>query len=103
VALATPNLPWGVVRTGAEHRVVEFLESPPSPWPINAGVYLFSPSLLDLLPDEGDHERTTFPLLAVSGGLVAYQLSDGTSWRAVDTAKDLAAVAAELSSAAVPD
>jgi NDP-sugar pyrophosphorylase family protein len=38
VALTTPNLPRGVVRTGVDHRIVEFQESLPSPRPINAGV-----------------------------------------------------------------
>lgn len=93
IALTTPLLPWGVVRTtpGPGHRITEFREAPPSPWPINAGVYLFGPQMHALLPHTGDHERSTFPALAGRSQLAAYSLPQRCIWRAVDTAKDLEA------------
>jgi NDP-sugar pyrophosphorylase family protein len=62
--LATPKIPWGVVEVDTYGHVVDFIESPPCPWPINAGVYVFDATFAALLPDIGDHERTTFPHLA---------------------------------------
>jgi NDP-sugar pyrophosphorylase family protein len=96
--LVTPRIPWGVVETDAFNHVVDFIESPPCPWPINAGVYVFSPEFTDLLPDVGDHERTTFPHLARDRRLAAFPLPSGAYWRAIDTAKDLTAVAREVAS-----
>lgn len=86
VALTQPALPWGVVRVEPDGRVRGFEESPNAGVLINAGVYVFGPELVSLLPDRGDHERTTFPLLAEQGRLYGYKI-DGL-WRAVDSEKD---------------
>ncbi|NJQ00015.1 nucleotidyltransferase family protein [Streptomyces zingiberis] len=96
LALARPRIPWGVVETNAFGHVLDFIEAPPSPYPVNAGVYVFSPSFAGLLPDRGDHERTTFPRLARDRRLAGYPLPLGAYWRAIDTAKDLAKAAEEL-------
>ncbi|HWM35976.1 MAG TPA: nucleotidyltransferase family protein, partial [Streptomyces sp.] len=64
LALARPRIPWGAVETDRFGHVLDFIEAPPSPYLVNAGVYVFSPSFAELLPDRGDHERTTFPRLA---------------------------------------
>jgi NDP-sugar pyrophosphorylase family protein len=96
--LATPRIPWGVVETDDFSHVVDFIESPPCPWPINAGVYVFAPEFTALLPDVGDHERTTFPHLARDRRLAGFPLPNGAYWRAIDTAKDLTEVARELAS-----
>ncbi|HLI01159.1 MAG TPA: nucleotidyltransferase family protein [Acidimicrobiales bacterium] len=97
--LATPRIPWGVVETDTYGHVVDFIESPPCPWPINAGVYVFAPEFAIMLPERGDHERTTFPQLARHRRLAAYPLPEGSYWRAIDTAKDLQAAATELAAA----
>ncbi|SEE19712.1 nucleotidyltransferase family protein [Jiangella alba] len=94
IALARPRMPWGVVELDELGRVTDFVESPPSPYPINGGVYVFAPRILDLLPDVGDHERTTFPSLAKQRLLAGYPIE--TYWRAIDTAKDLSEAAKEL-------
>lgn len=86
VALTQPALPWGVARVDADGRVLGFEESPAAGVLINAGVYVFDPALVSLLPDQGDHERSTFPLLAEQGRLFGYEI-DGP-WRAVDSEKD---------------
>ncbi|MFD6419621.1 NDP-sugar synthase [Streptomyces sp. NPDC060194] len=96
LALARPRIPWGAVETDPLGRITEFVESPPSPFQINAGVYVFSAAFTALLPDRGDHERTTFPRLARERRLAGFPLPQGAYWRAIDTAKDLAEAAKEL-------
>ncbi|MFK0257345.1 NDP-sugar synthase [Streptomyces sp. NPDC090445] len=96
LALARPRIPWGVVETNEFGQVLDFIEAPPSPYLINAGVYVFSPEFTALLPDLGDHERTTFPRLARERRLAGFPLPQGAYWRAIDTAKDLTEAAREL-------
>ncbi len=96
LALARPRIPWGAVETDTFGNVTDFIESPPSPYLINAGVYVFSAAFTALLPDLGDHERTTFPRLARSRSLAGYPIPQGAYWRAIDTAKDLTEAAKEL-------
>jgi NDP-sugar pyrophosphorylase family protein len=96
LALARPRIPWGAVETDEFGHVLDFIESPPSPYLVNAGVYVFAPSFTALLPERGDHERTTFPQLARERALAGFPLPHGAYWRAIDTAKDLADAAREL-------
>lgn len=96
LALARPRIPWGVVETNEFGHVLDFIESPPSPYLINAGVYVFSPAFTALLPERGDHERTTFPALARERRLAGFPIPQGAYWRAIDTAKDLTEAAKEL-------
>lgn len=95
LALARPRIPWGVVEFD-EGCITEFVEAPPSPWPVNAGVYVFDPGFTPLLPDLGDHERTTFPDLAHDRKLGGFLIPEHIYWRAIDTAKDLESAAKEL-------
>ncbi|MCX5074174.1 NDP-sugar synthase [Streptomyces sp. NPDC060334] len=96
LALARPRIPWGVVETNEFGQVLDFIEAPPSPYPVNAGVYVFGPEFAELLPELGDHERTTFPRLARERRLAGFPLPQGAYWRAIDTAKDLTEAAREL-------
>ncbi|MEU5809506.1 MULTISPECIES: nucleotidyltransferase family protein [unclassified Streptomyces] len=96
LALARPRIPWGAVETNEFGQVLDFIEAPPSPYLINAGVYVFSPEFTSLLPDLGDHERTTFPRLARERRLAGFPIPQGAYWRAIDTAKDLTEAAREL-------
>ncbi|WP_329565184.1 nucleotidyltransferase family protein [Kitasatospora sp. NBC_01266] len=96
LALARPRIPWGAVETDQFGNILDFIEAPPSPFLINAGLYVFAAGFAELLPDVGDHERTTFPQLARAKRLAGYQLPQGVYWRAIDTAKDLAEAAKEL-------
>ncbi len=96
LALARPNMPWGAVETNEFGHVLDFIEAPPSPYLINAGVYVFGAEFTALLPDRGDHERTTFPQLARTRRLAGFRLPQGSYWRAIDTAKDLTEAAREL-------
>ena len=45
------------------------------------------PPVIDLLPDKGDHEDTTFPDLALSGRLGGFKIEG--YWRSIDTVKGL--------------
>lgn len=96
LALARPRIPWGVVEINEYGHVLDFIEAPQSPYPVNAGVYVFGPEFAALLPDLGDHERTTFPRLARERRLAGFPLPQGAYWRAIDTAKDLTEAAREL-------
>ncbi len=102
LALARPRIPWGVIELDGEAAlhggslIADFVESPPTPWPVNAGVYVFAPEFTPLLPDLGDHERTTFPALAHERRLAGFLIPEGVYWRAIDTAKDLETAAREL-------
>jgi NDP-sugar pyrophosphorylase family protein len=96
LALARPRLPWGAVQTDGFGRITDFIEAPPSTFEINAGVYVFSSAFAALLPERGDHERTTFPRLARERRLSGFPIPQGSYWRAIDTAKDLTEAAKEL-------
>jgi NDP-sugar pyrophosphorylase family protein len=96
LALARPRIPWGAVETNEFGQVLDFIEAPPSPYLVNAGVYVFSASFAAMLPNRGDHERTTFPRLARQRSLAGFPLPQGAYWRAIDTAKDLTEAAREL-------
>ncbi|MEU0787190.1 nucleotidyltransferase family protein [Streptomyces sp. NPDC006173] len=96
LALARPRIPWGAVQTDGFGHITDFIEAPPSPFEINAGVYVFSPEFTGLLPERGDHERTTFPRLARENRLAGFPIPQGAYWRAIDTAKDLTEAAKEL-------
>jgi NDP-sugar pyrophosphorylase family protein len=100
LALARPRIPWGAVETDAFGHITDFIEAPPSPYLINAGVYVFSPEFTELLPMRGDHERTTFPRLAREQRLAGFPIPQGAYWRAIDTAKDLTEAAKELAALA---
>ena len=94
LALARPRIPWGAVQVDEAGSVVDFQEAPPLPYPINAGVYVFGPEVIDLLPERGDHERTMFPQLAGERRLGGFEITG--FWRAIDTLKDLQEAAREL-------
>lgn len=96
LALARPRLPWGAVRTDGFGHVVDFIEAPPVTYEVNAGVYVCAAEFTELLPERGDHERTTFPGLARANRLAGFPLPQGAYWRAIDTAKDLTEAAKEL-------
>lgn len=78
---------FGVVPTTPEGRVIAFVEKPPAGEAptnlINAGTYIFEPSVLDRIAPTGrvSVERDTFPKLAAAGTLFA--MADETYW--IDT------------------
>ncbi|MHB1087931.1 MAG: sugar phosphate nucleotidyltransferase [Acidimicrobiales bacterium] len=78
---------FGVVPTTPEGRVIAFVEKPPEGEAptnlINAGTYIFEPSVLDRIAPTGrvSVERDTFPTLAAAGTLFA--MADEGYW--IDT------------------
>ena len=85
--LAVPlRSPYGVIDLDGS-RVLAFREKPVLEHWINGGVYALGEEALAEFPDEGDHEDTTFPVLALRGRLSALRFSG--AWRSVDSLKDL--------------
>jgi mannose-1-phosphate guanylyltransferase len=78
---------FGVVPTAPDGRVIAFVEKPPRDEAptnlINAGTYVFEPSVLDKIASSGrvSVERDTFPALAAAGSL--YAMPDDAYW--IDT------------------
>lgn len=84
--LLTPYLSrWGVVKVGEDNHVLGFEEKPKLPYWINGGIYLFNRQVEPLLPEEGDHEKETFPKIGKEKFLA---FKDESFWRAVDVVKD---------------
>ncbi|MFD7070133.1 NDP-sugar synthase [Streptomyces sp. NPDC059913] len=94
VALSPYRSNWGVADLGDEDRIRGFVQSPELPYWINAGIYVFNPDVVGLLPDKGDHEDSTFPQLARDGQLIGYRLSG--YWRGIDTVKDVMEASKEV-------
>jgi len=91
--------PYGIVRVARDGHISQFLEKPPLPYWINAGIYVLSREFFARLPEKGDHETTTFPELAAEGKLFGYR--SRAYWRAVDTVKDLREAEAEVKALAL--
>lgn len=87
IALAPYRTSWGIADLDEADRIRGFEQSPKLPYWINGGGYVFEPSIVELLPERGDHEDTTFPRLAIDGHLAGFKI-DGY-WRGVDTVKDV--------------
>ena len=79
--------PYGLVDIDLSDTITGFREKVEIDHWINAGVYVFERSIVDELPDLGDHETSTFPKLATVGRLAAVKSSQ--FWQSVDSFKDL--------------
>ncbi len=86
IALAPYRSNWGLATLDGDF-VLGFVQSPHLPYWINGGIYSMEPQVIDLLPDKGDHEDTTFPELALSGRLGGFKIRG--YWRGIDTVKDV--------------
>ena len=96
IALVPLRSPYGVVKLDHDGKIVSFVEKPilKEYW-INAGVYLMSPLIFEYLPDKGDIEKTTFPLLAEKGLLKGVTF-ENVYWRSIDTIKDYEEASIEI-------
>jgi len=89
IALVPLRSPYGVVEVSEEGYVTAFAEKPAlEGYYINAGVYAFRKEALRLMPEKGNIEESTFPLLAKQRRLKAVIYRDAF-WRSIDTMKDL--------------
>ena len=87
VVVAQVRSPFGVVEVEQDGTVTGFREGPLLEQWVNSGVYVLGGEALELLPEKGDHEQSTFPRLAEERRLHAYR-HDGV-WLTVNTPKDL--------------
>jgi mannose-1-phosphate guanylyltransferase len=73
---------FGVVELTAEDRIVDFVEKPaPGTEPsnlINAGTYVFEPSVLERIPggERVSIERATFPMISAAGAMYGVATND---------------------------
>ena len=104
---------YGVVPTDEDGRVRGFIEKPPADEAptnlINAGVYVFEPSVLGRIPagEVWSAERTLFPELVAEGAPV-YALGTDAYWMDIGTPEkylqaNLDALAGRFRTSAVPD
>jgi NDP-sugar pyrophosphorylase family protein len=87
IVVAQVRSPFGVVELEEDGTVTGFREGPLLEQWVNSGVYVLGGQALELLPEKGDHEQSTFPRLAEERQLHAYR-HDGV-WLTVNTPKDL--------------
>jgi NDP-sugar pyrophosphorylase family protein len=78
---------FGVIDLDDDDVVTGFREAPRLPYWVNVGLYVLGEEALEQLPERGDHETTTFPLLAARGRLHGFRHL-GT-WLTVNTPKEL--------------
>ncbi|EZQ06748.1 MULTISPECIES: nucleotidyltransferase family protein [Acidianus] len=98
IALVPLRSPYGVVQTSGKH-VVSFVEKPIlNDYWINAGVYLLKSKALEYLPEKGDIEKLTFPILAEKKLLVGKKF-DNVYWRSIDSVKDVEEASEEIGKA----
>lgn len=65
----------GIIDLDAAGRVTGFVEKPESvslPAPINAGIHVLEPAVLDLVPERGDFGYDVWPALVADGALFGY-------------------------------
>jgi NDP-sugar pyrophosphorylase family protein len=77
----------GIVDVDEDDVVLGFREKPRLPHWVSCGVYVLGAEALARLPEQGDHETTTFPALAAERKLRAFR-HEGL-WITVNTPKDL--------------
>jgi NDP-sugar pyrophosphorylase family protein len=87
IVVAQVRSPFGVVELQADGAVTGFREAPLLDDWVNSGVYALGDEAIELLPERGDHEQSTFPELAAAGRLRGYRHKG--VWLTVNTPKDL--------------
>jgi mannose-1-phosphate guanylyltransferase len=95
LALVPMKSTFGIVETNGD-LVSKFIEKPSieDMW-INAGVYYFSNEIFDYLPDKGNLETVTLPLLVEKQKLKAKKFSNNY-WRSIDSHKDVDEASKEI-------
>jgi NDP-sugar pyrophosphorylase family protein len=87
VVVAQVRSPFGVVEVEDDGTISGFREAPLLEQWVNSGVYVLGREALELLPERGDHEQSTFPQLADERRLHAHRHRG--VWLTVNTPKDL--------------
>ncbi|MFP3347401.1 MAG: nucleotidyltransferase family protein [Sulfolobaceae archaeon] len=96
ISLVPLRSPFGIVKVDSEGNIIQFVEKPVLKdfW-INAGIYSMNSEIFEYLPEKGDIEKETFPLLAQKGLLKGITFDD-VYWRSIDTLKDYEEANAEI-------
>jgi NDP-sugar pyrophosphorylase family protein len=96
ISLVPLRSPFGIVKVDSEGNIIQFVEKPVLKdfW-INAGIYSMNSEIFEYLPEKGDIEKETFPLLAKKGLLKGITFDD-VYWRSIDTLKDYEEANAEI-------
>ena len=88
LSLVPLKSPYGIIQTDGS-KITRFDEKPTlNEFWINAGIYLMSSKIFDYLPENGDMEKSAFPVLAKENRLAGIKFNS-SYWRSVDTIKDL--------------
>jgi len=95
LALVPLKSTFGIVETNGD-LVSKFVEKPyiEDRW-VNAGVYYFSNDIFDYLPDKGNLETVTLPMLVEKQKLKAKKFSNNY-WRSIDSHKDVDEASKEI-------
>lgn len=95
LALVPLKSTFGIVETNGD-LVSKFVEKPSIKhmW-VNAGVYYFSNEIFDYLPDKGNLETVTLPMLVEKQKLKAKKFSNNY-WRSIDSHKDVEEASKEI-------
>jgi mannose-1-phosphate guanylyltransferase len=95
LALVPLKSTFGIVETNGD-LVSKFVEKPSIKhmW-VNAGVYYFSKEIFDYLPDKGNLETVTLPMLVEKQKLKAKKFSNNY-WRSIDSHKDVEEASKEI-------
>lgn len=95
LALVPLKSTFGIVETNGD-LVSKFVEKPyiEDRW-VNAGVYYFSNDIFDYLPDNGNLETVTLPMLVEKQKLKAKKFSNNY-WRSIDSHKDVDEASKEI-------
>jgi NDP-sugar pyrophosphorylase family protein len=96
ISLVPLRSPFGIVKVDSNGNIIQFVEKPVLKdfW-INAGIYSMNSEIFEYLPERGDIEKETFPLLAQKGLLKGITFDD-VYWRSIDTLKDYEEANAEI-------
>ena len=87
VVVAQVYSPFGVVDLEEDGTITGFREAPKLEHWVNSGVYVLGEEAIELLPERGDHEQSTFPQLARERRLHGHRHTG--VWLTVNTPKDL--------------
>lgn len=87
IVLAPLRSPYGVVDVTADDKITGFREKAELPFWVSSGIYVMNRVIEVQLPDQGDHEDTTFPRLADKGRLGAFRTQE--MWQTVNNLKEL--------------
>lgn len=97
------KITYGVVELDSEHNITEISEKPTFSFLINSGIYVISPEILTLIPDEGIFHMTDLIPKSIEEGkkVVGYQFTE--AWRDIGRMDDYMKTINDFENGQVPD